>query len=143
MTQAINQLNELIEITRDGQRFYQHAAEQAKAVELQHLFRDLAQAKTQVIQALAVKVAASQQTPAQGGTLLGTLRERYADSRALVGDHDVAYVDQLEHAEERIIHAFEDVLADAEPDIRALLAIELPKLRSCLERLRSVRRGRS
>jgi hypothetical protein len=30
MSSAKAQLNELIEITRDGQRFYQHAAEEVK-----------------------------------------------------------------------------------------------------------------
>ena len=68
MNKSMNQLNELIEITRDGQRFYQHAAEEVTDVELQHLFRDLAQAKTQIIQALSVKVAASHEQPSQGGT---------------------------------------------------------------------------
>ncbi|MBE7374202.1 PA2169 family four-helix-bundle protein [Pseudomonas lopnurensis] len=142
MNQAINQLNELIEVTRDGQRFYQHAAEEVKDVELQHLFRDMAQAKTQVIQALAVKVAASDEQPAQGGTLLGRMHELYADTRAHVGNHDTTYVDQLEQTEERILQAFEDALPDAEPDVRAMLAIELPKLRACHERMRQVKRSR-
>ncbi|EXF43736.1 NAD-dependent aldehyde dehydrogenase [Pseudomonas sp. BAY1663] len=142
MNQAMNQLNELIEVTRDGQRFYQHAAEQVKDVELQHLFRDMAQAKTQVIQALAVKVAASHEQPSQGGTLFGHMRELYADTRAHVGNHDTAYVDQLEQTEERILHAFEDALEDAEPDVRALLAIELPRLRTCHERMRKVKQSR-
>lgn len=73
MNKSMNQLNELIEITRDGQRFYQHAAEEVKDVELQHLFRDLAQAKTQIIQALSVKVAANHEQPSQGGTLTGRI----------------------------------------------------------------------
>lgn len=80
MNQSMNQLNELIEITRDGQRFYQHAADEVKDVELQHLFRDLAQAKTQIIQALSVKVATSHEHPSQGGTLTGRMRELYANT---------------------------------------------------------------
>ena len=67
MTDKIQQLNELIEITRDGQRFYQHAHEEVKDVRLQALFRDMAQTKTELIRALSVKVAANQQKPADGG----------------------------------------------------------------------------
>ncbi|MCJ0972104.1 PA2169 family four-helix-bundle protein [Pseudomonas sp. PS1] len=138
MAHNMSQLNELIEITRDGQHFYQHAMEAVKDVELQHLFRDLAQAKTHVIQALSVKVAANQEQPAQGGTTAGKLREVYADTKARLSDPDAVYVDQLDQAEERILGAFEDALKTAEPDVRALLAIELPKLRACHARIHAL-----
>lgn len=140
MTSATSKLNELIEITRDGQRFYQHAIEEVKNPQLQSLFRDMAQAKTQVIQALAVKVAANHDQPANGGTFMGKLREVYADTRASMSkDEDAAYVAQLEEAEDRILHAFEDALEDADPDVRALLVAELPKVRACHDRMRSLK----
>lgn len=139
MNQSMNQLNELIEITRDGQHFYQHALTEVKDIELQHLFRDLAQAKTHIIQALSVKVAANHQQPSQGGTLAGSMRELYTDTRARLGDPDKVYIEQLAQMEERIVQAFEDALSAAAPDVRALLAIELPKLRACHERMRKLR----
>ena len=105
MNQDITHLNELIEITRDGQHFYQHALEEVKDIELQHLFRDMAQAKTHIIQALSVKVAANQEQPAQGGTTAGKLREMYADTKARLGDSDAVYIDQLDQTEERILAA--------------------------------------
>lgn len=141
MNQNMTQLNELIEITRDGQHFYQHAMEEVKDVELQHLFRDMAQAKTHIIQALSVKVAAQQQQPAQGGTMAGKIREIYADTKARLGHADAVYVDQLDQTEERILTAFEDALKSAEPDVRALLAIELPKIRACHERMHRLNHG--
>ena len=139
MNPSTSHLNELIEITRDGQHFYQHALAEVKDVELQHLFRDLAQAKTHIIQALSVKVAANHEQPAQGGTLAGRMRELYTDTRARMGDPDAVYVEQLAEVEARIVRAFEDALEDAEPDVRTLLAIELPKLRACNERMRQLR----
>lgn len=138
MHPTTQQLNELIEITRDGQRFYQHAIEQVKDVDLQHLFRDMAQAKIQVIQELSARVAASHAQPAQDGTLAGRLNELYAQTRARLGNPDRAYIEQLVHAEERILRAFEGLLPDAEPELRALLAVELPKLRACHERMRQL-----
>ena len=49
--------------------------------------------------------------PASGGTLMGKLRQVYADTRAtLAKDEDATYVAQLEEAEDRILHAFEDAL---------------------------------
>jgi uncharacterized protein (TIGR02284 family) len=139
---AARQLNELIEITRDGQRFYQHAVEEVKDVQMQQLFRDMAQAKTQVIQALTIKVAANHEQPAEGGTMLGKLRQTYADTRAALSkDESAAYVSQLEEAEDRILHAFEDALEEAEPDVRSLLAVELPKIRACHDRMRSLKQS--
>ena len=139
MNLSTTRLNELIEITRDGQHFYQHAMTEVKDVELQHMFRDLAQAKTHIIQALSVKVAASDEQPAQNRTLAGRMRELYADTKARMGDPDAVYIEQLAEVEERIVDAFEDALNSAEPDVRALLAIELPKLRACHSRMRQIR----
>lgn len=142
MTSKTAQLNELIEITRDGQRFYEHAQETVKDVRLQAVFRDMQQAKTQVIQALGVKVAANHETPATGGTLLGKIRQVYADTRAtLSSEEEATYVAQLEEAEDRILHAFEDALECAEPDVKALLAVEMPKVRACHERMRALKQS--
>ncbi|MNY72382.1 hypothetical protein D3C86_2109280 [compost metagenome] len=48
---------------------------------------------------------------------------------------------QLEAAEERILHAFEDALESAEPDVHALLAGELPKVRASHERIRTLKQS--
>ncbi|BCD85714.1 hypothetical protein PSm6_21210 [Pseudomonas solani] len=140
MTNTTAQLNELIEITRDGERFYQHAIDEVKDPALQGLFRDMAQAKTQVIQALAVRVAANHEDPSTGGTFVGKLRQVYADTRAtLSSDEKATYVSQLEEAEDRILHAFEDALESAEPEVRGLLAQEMPRVKACHDRMRSLK----
>lgn len=142
MNSKIAQLNELIEITRDGLRFYEHAHDEVKDIRLQALFRDMARAKAQVIDALAIKVAANQSEPASGGTLLGKLRQLYADTRAtLSSDEEATYVAQLEEAEDRILHAFEDALESADDDVRVLLAVEMPKVRACHDRMRSLKQS--
>lgn len=142
MTSKTTQLNELIEITRDGQRFYEHAHNAVRGVRLHALFRDMSQAKTEVIQALSGKVVDNHEVPAAGGTFAGTLRSLYADTRAtLSSDGEAIYVAQLEAAEERILHAFEDALESAEPDVHALLAGELPKVRASHERIRTFKQS--
>ncbi|UCJ17420.1 PA2169 family four-helix-bundle protein [Pseudomonas sp. MM211] len=140
MSNKTEQLNELIAIIRDGQRFYEHAHDEVKDVRLQALFRDMSQTKNQVIQALSVKVAANQEEPTPSGTVVGKLRQAYADARAtLSSDEEATYVAQLEEAEDRILHAFEDALESAEPDVRALLAVEMPKVRACHDRMRDLK----
>jgi len=142
MTDKIQQLNELIEITRDGQRFYQHAHEEVKDLRLQALFRDMSQSKTELICALSVKVAANQHKPADGGTVVGKLRQVYADTKAtLVSDEEATYVAQLEEAEDRILHAFEAVLQEADPDVHALLAAQMPTVRANHDRMRNLKQS--
>ncbi|TIH10654.1 ferritin-like domain-containing protein [Pseudomonas leptonychotis] len=142
MTDKIQQLNDLIEITRDGQRFYQHAHDEVKDVRLQALFRDMSQSKTELIRALAVKVSANQEKPAAGGTMVGKLRQMYADTKAaLVSDEEATYVAQLEEAEDRILHAFEDALKDADPDVHALLATQMPTVRANHDRMRNIKQS--
>ena len=89
-----------------------------------------------------VKVAANQSEPASGGTMLGKLRQFYADTRAtLAKDEDATYVAQLEEAEDRILHAFEDALESADNDVRVLLAVEMPKVRACHDRMRALKQN--
>lgn len=140
MSFKTEQLNELIAIIRDGQRFYEHAHDEIDDARLQAVFRDMAQAKHQMIQALAVKVAANQEAPTSSGTVFGRLRQTYADARAaLSSDETATYVAQLEEVEDRILEAFEDALETAEPDVRALLAVEMPKVRECHQRIRELK----
>lgn len=140
MTDKIAQLNELIEVTRDGQRFYDHAIEHVKDEQLRSIWRDMAQAKSQVIRALTAVVAANQESPATGGTVIGKLRQVYADTRAtLSSDEAATYVAQLEEAEDRILQAFEEALECAEPDVRVVLIAEMPKIRACHERMRTLK----
>lgn len=142
MTDKTAQLNELIEITRDGQRFYEHAHDEVKDVRLQVLFRDMSLSKGELIRALSFKVAADQEQPASGGTFVGKLRQVYADTKAnLASDKEATYVAQLEEAEDRILHAFEEALEDAEPDMRIVLLAEMPKVRGNHERMRTLKQS--
>ncbi|MDB6142974.1 MAG: hypothetical protein JWP80_2018 [Pseudomonas sp.] len=141
MSNAKTQLNELIEITRDGQRFYQHAAEEVKDPRFIALFLDMADAKNEVIRALSIEVATDHEKPADGGTFMGKIRQMYADSKAtLSSDENVTYVEQLEEAEDRILHAFEDALQSADPRVQALAAEKLPQVRAAHDRMRNLKR---
>ena len=66
----------------------------------------------------------------------------YADTKAtLVSDTEATYVAQLEEAEDRILHAFEDALESAEPDVQALLTAEMPKVRANHDRMRTLKQS--
>lgn len=139
MSHKTEQLNELIAIIRDGQHFYEHAHDEIDDEQLKAVCRDMAQAKHQIIQALSVKVAANHEDPTDSGTLVGKLRQTYADARAtLSSDEQSTYLARLEETEDRILEAFEDAMETAQPDVQALLAVEMPKLRACQQRMREL-----
>ncbi|MGV8919008.1 MAG: ferritin-like domain-containing protein [Pseudomonas sp.] len=141
MSTAKTQLNELIEITRDGQRFYQHAAEEVKDNRFIALFLDMADAKNELIRDLSVEVAQEHEEPAQGGTFVGKMRQLYADTRAKLSSNESAtYIEQLEEAEDRILHAFEDAMQSADPKVQALVAQKLPQVRAAHDRMRALKR---
>lgn len=142
MTSKTAQLNELIAITRDGQRFYEHAREEVRDTQLKSLFAAMSRSKTEVIQALSSSVAANNEQPTTDGTFFGKLREVYADTRAVISiDQEATYVSQLEEAEDRILHAFKDAIEDADPELKAVLNREMPKVRACHDQMRSLKRA--
>ena len=106
MSDKTSELNELIEITRDGKVFYEHARDEVKDVQLKSLFTDMADTKA-----------------------------------ALSSDEDATYIAQLEEAEDRILHAFEEAMDGHEPDLRAELATQMPKVRACHDRMRDLKKA--
>jgi uncharacterized protein (TIGR02284 family) len=140
MSSDTAQLNELIEITRDGEQFYCHAAQEVGDQRLRSLFEELARAKQQLVETLALALAARHEEPPRGGTLLGSLQRIYVDARArLSRDEDAVYVAQLADAEARILRAFEEARGEAPTELQTLLDRELPQIRACHARMQELK----
>ncbi len=136
-------LNELIEVTRDGQRFYEEASDKIGDETLRALFLRLVESRRALIDELSAHVASLGVAPAAGGTVQGTLRTLYGELRAgLATDRSAAFVAQLEEAEDRLMHAFEHALEhDADTSVRAILARHFPKVRSMHDEMRNLKRN--
>lgn len=142
MGTTIEQLNELIAITRDGQQFYEHALDEVNDTELRELFSEMRDAKAQLIQALSAKVEANEGEPESGSTHTGKIRQVYADIKAKLTNNDATtYISQLEETEDRILHAFEDALENADVGMHSLLGPEMPKVRACHDRMRDLKKA--
>lgn len=111
--EKIETLNELIAVTRDSAEFYSDAATRVDNPKLQNLFAELAESKNGLVGAMSRDVRSEGATPEGDGTFRGTLHKVYGDVRAKLGDSDYAYVSQLEESEDRLLHAFNDVLQDS------------------------------
>lgn len=132
-------LNDLIAISRDGQEFYQEAAGKVEDAELATLFRRMAAVKAEIAAALGHTVQATGGKPQQDGTLAGSLRQTYAQVRAALGDRRYAYVAELEESEDRLLHAFNETVADADTPVAAREAAQrlLPEVRACHDVMRN------
>ena len=133
-------LNDLVSVARDGQDFYQHAADKVVDPDLKSLFTRIAGIKADIVATLSSEIkAAGGDKPTQSGTIVGELNKLYGDLRALAGGKDYAYVAQLEHSEDRLVKAFEDARNDNDiaPSALAVLNRLEPEVRQCHELMRT------
>jgi uncharacterized protein (TIGR02284 family) len=141
MTNPAAALNELIEITRDGQTFYTDAVCRVTNPHLKAVFRALIDVKTKMISALSEHVRARGMEPSAQGTFAGGFQKLYAELRAKLSAHtDTTFVAELEAAEDRLLCAFEQAAADADdPELRTIITRYLPKVRLCHDEMRNLK----
>jgi len=143
MTNPAVTLNELIEITRDGQTFYTEAVGRVTNSHLKAVFRGLIDVKAKMISTLSEHVRARGMEPSAQGTLAGSFHKLYGDVRAKLSTQgDMTFVAQLEAAEDRLLTAFEQAASDAsDPELRRIITRYLPKVRLCHDEMRNLKVG--
>lgn len=131
-------LNDLIAIARDGQEFYTEAAQKVDDTELSALFTRIAGVKANIVSKLGATVQAAGGEPEDDGTLVGTVQQVYGKVRAAFGDKQYGYVAELEESEDRLLHAFNDTIADTDtpPAARDAAQALLPEVRECHNTMR-------
>jgi uncharacterized protein (TIGR02284 family) len=138
---SADMLNELIEITRDGERFYLDAARKVRSQELRGIFRQMAQVRQDLIDDLGDHVLARGEVPSDERTLAGTARKLYADMLATIrADEETAYVAELEEAEDRLLDRYSEALDEAPTaPVREILERHLPTVRAAHSRMRRLK----
>ncbi len=126
-------LNDLIEIARDGDKFYTEAAGKVKDAELSALFTRIAGVKRNIVNSLSAAVRAAGGEPAEHGTMVGAMQKMYGNIRATLGDTQYGYVAELEESEDRLLKAFKETLMDESVPAaaRTEAASVLPKVEEC------------
>ena len=121
-------LNEIIGVLEDGRDFYEDAARHVAHTDTRELFERMAQTKQAIVDELSERVAERGEEPAGHGTMRGSVRRAYAELRVrLSGDPEAEYIAQLEAFEDRIVHAFQDVIFDSDDaDVRSIVLKHMP-----------------
>ncbi|MEO7478907.1 MAG: PA2169 family four-helix-bundle protein [Lysobacteraceae bacterium] len=135
MNHTNHTLNDLVEVARDGETFYEHAAVKVDQPDLRILFTRIAMVKRDIVKSLSSELLARGEKPADSGSWTGSFNKLYGDIRALLGNKDYAYVAQLEESEDRLLKGFEKAINDKETSdsARHVLTRLLPEVRNCHE----------
>ncbi|MFT4246667.1 MAG: PA2169 family four-helix-bundle protein [Pseudomonas sp.] len=133
-------LNDLIQIARDGQDFYNEAASKVKDAELSSLFTRIAASKADIIASLGAAVSAAGGKPAEHGTFVGSVQQLYGRLRASLGDTTYGFVAELEESEDRLLGGFRDALGDT--DTSPLARQEIQRLLPEVQQTHAVMRDR-
>lgn len=108
-------LNEVIAVCRDGCNFYRHAAQQVDDQTLRNLFLGMAGVKADIVNQLTPEVEACDVEANTSGTLVGRLRQWYADAKDNFSNyHDYIFIEQLEEAEDRTLSVLRKAVKSVE-----------------------------
>ncbi|MDQ3038718.1 MAG: PA2169 family four-helix-bundle protein [Pseudomonadota bacterium] len=131
-TEKIDTLNDLIAITRDSATFYNDAAKSVSNPGLKSLFGEMASSKNGLVGAMSKEVRGEGATPATTGTVRGAWDKLYGEVRSQFGDANYGYVSQLESSEDRLMKAFNEVVADdnVPASVKQTVSSYLPTIRS-------------
>ncbi len=141
MTNASETLKDIIEIAKDGAKFYDDAQQHVEDAGLRATFAQMASAKRELITGLSVKLRTSGEEPPRTGTLAGALRKTYTDVAALVSRNEARlYVNQLEETEDRLIGEMRKVIAEtADFELRQTLEAYWPKVKASHDCMRNLK----
>lgn len=142
MNHDLSKLNDLIEVLIDGKNFYEEAASEVRP-DLHQLFNRMASTKGAIIADLQRQVAASGKTPADSGTVSGTLRKFYAEIRtAMASNENEEYVSQLEEFEDRILETFRNVSTkNDDMEVRAIAQRHMAQVKKDHDDMRALKRA--
>ena len=139
---TVGTLNHLIAVCRDGEDFYGYAAEKVSGPDLQRLLHETAGLHREIGDALRPHVSGAGASPAEGGTLVGKLRQLKGGFKAiLASDTEAALVPELEEAEHAVLQAFEGALEEPiEPMARTVAAEKLEVIKATHQRIAALAR---
>jgi uncharacterized protein (TIGR02284 family) len=137
---TIGTINHLIAVCRDGEEFYNRAADKTDNARLQTVFREAASLHKDIGAELQPFVKSAGGSPAEGGTLAGKARQVVGTLKAtFTSDKDQTLVSELEDAEAAAIAAFENALNEPiQEEAREFVRTKLAELKGTRERIRSL-----
>jgi uncharacterized protein (TIGR02284 family) len=138
---AIDALNGLIEISKDGEIGFRTAADEVKRSDLKSIFVDAANRCAEGAAELQRKVRALGGEPEDSGSAIGALHRRWLDLKsAITGKDDLAILEETERGEDAAKAAYIAALEVAlPPDIRSMIDRQYQGVKQNHNRVRDLR----
>lgn len=138
---VVDELNDLIETSKDGEYGFRTCAEQAKSPDLKQLFAQRADGCRTAAGELQSAVARLGGTPDTGGSALGAVHRGWVSVRETLSTmSDLAVLEECERGEDRALAAYRDALQKGlPPDIEELVRRQYDGVKRNHDQIRSLR----
>jgi uncharacterized protein (TIGR02284 family) len=140
-SKTIDKLNELIEISKDGEYGFRASAEHVKSAELQQLLSARAQDCADAARELQDLVVTLGGEPDQGGSTGGAFHRGWVSVRsALTGHTDLAVLEECERGEDKALARYRDALKEPlPPSVQVVIERQLQGAQANHDQIRDLR----
>lgn len=140
-TEVISTLNELAEISRDGEQGFLAAAEDVQNPTLKAVFRTAAARCAEGARELESKIVSLGGEPSRSGSMTGAMHRAWTNLRAaLAGRSERAVLEEVERGEDAAKDAYQQAIAQPlPPEIRSIVHRQYQGVKENHDRVRSLR----
>ena len=140
MDDTVKILNGLIEISEDGLKGFQEAADKAAATELKQLFSERAGSCSQSVRELQTLVTALGGAPESTGSFAAAAHRGWVKIKAAVGDSNLAVLEEVERGEDHArAHYIKALKASLPPQVRDVIEKQYQGVVANHDRIRDLR----
>ncbi|MGC4004777.1 MAG: PA2169 family four-helix-bundle protein [Pirellulales bacterium] len=135
------QLNNLIEICKDGEEGFKQAADNVKCQDLRSTLMECSRQRAEFASALQSQVARFGQTPEKGGSMLGSMHRGWINLKtAFTTNDDQAVINECERGEDSAVAAYVDAMKKELPtDVQSLVSRQYQTVKATHDKIRDIR----
>ncbi len=136
-----SQLNNLIEICKDGQEGFKLAAEKVTCNDLRSTLQECSRQRAEFATALQSEVARLGVTPEKAGSTLAAVHRGWINLKtALTSNDDKAVINECERGEDSAVAAYEEAIkAELLPNVQNLVSRQYQTVKATHDKIRDIR----
>lgn len=137
---TVEVLRELIEVCKDGETGYAHAAGIVTDPNLKSYFQEQSLERARFVQDIMKETKSLGEQPDTSGSVAGTLHRLWFEAKADLGLGDQSVLNSVEQGEDRAKQAYEKALKEDLPaDVRSMLQQEAQSVFAAHDYVRALR----
>lgn len=139
--EVISTLNDLVEVSKDGEAGFKTAAADVSSIHLKQFFLDRSQEVASGIQELEETIRSFGARPTQTSSLAGALHRRWIDLKsAIASNDDIAVLNEAERGEDVALAVYRNAAKqDLPPNVQAIVQRQLEGVQRNHDRIKQLR----